>query len=210
MGGALRLVSLSPAMPHARPAARPPGALAAAAVIAILTTACGGDWVEMPSGGRKSTATVRAERRAFDGAPPVVAHKDFGMTCTQCHNEQGIEVPEIGYAPALPHGSTAGMSARSRCRQCHVFARTDTLFVANEFVPLRQDLRAGERLNPEAPPVMPHKAFMRENCAACHTGRAAREEIRTPHPERQRCRQCHVPVVTRSLFEPGAGVEPGS
>jgi cytochrome c-type protein NapB len=45
---------------------------------------------------------------------------------------------------------------------------------------------------------------MRENCAACHTGPAAREEIRTSHPERTRCRQCHVPVTTREIFTHGS------
>ena len=28
------------------------------------------------------------------------------------------------------------------------------------------------------------------------------EELRTDHPERTRCRQCHVPVTTRATFEP--------
>jgi hypothetical protein len=51
---------------------------------------------------------------------------------------------------------------------------------------------------------------MRENCAACHTGPAAREEIRTTHPERIRCRQCHVPVGSRTEFETllGEGLAP--
>ena len=31
---------------------------------------------------------------------------------------------------------------------------------------------------------------------ACHGGPAAVEEIRTTHPERGNCRQCHVPAVT--------------
>jgi predicted CXXCH cytochrome family protein len=48
-----------------------------------------------------------------------------------------------------------------------------------------------------APPTIPHKVFMRENCGACHVGPGAREEILTTHPERTRCRQCHVPVTTR-------------
>jgi cytochrome c-type protein NapB len=42
---------------------------------------------------------------------------------------------------------------------------------------------------------------MRENCTACHDGPAAREEIRTPHPERVRCRQCHLTVATTATFE---------
>ena len=65
-----------------------------------------------------------------------------------------------------------------------------------------QDLRHGLRLHDRAPPTIPHKTFMRENCVACHAGPAAREEIRTSHPERRRCRQCHVPVATQETFSP--------
>lgn len=150
----------------------------------------------------KSPATVRAERRLYDGAPPVVPHTDFGMTCTECHNERGMQVDGVGHAPASPHEDTRGMSAVSRCRQCHVFRNTEATFVANGFVGLRQDLRAGRRLNSLSPPTIPHKTFMRENCTACHTGPAAREEIRTSHPERPRCRQCHVPSTTAATFVP--------
>ena len=42
----------------------------------------------------RTAAAVRAERRAYDGAPPVVPHEDFGMTCVSCHNEQGVELIE--------------------------------------------------------------------------------------------------------------------
>ncbi len=148
---------------------------------------------------------MRAERRAFDGAPPVIPHDNFGMTCTECHNARGMAVPDVGFAPASPHEATAGMSAISRCRQCHVFSETDDLFVANAFVALRQDLRRGRRLNDLSPPVIPHKTFMRDNCAGCHAGTAAREEIRTSHSERIRCRQCHVAESTRSLFRTEMG-----
>lgn len=78
------------------------------------------------------------------------------MTCTECHNERGMEVADVGFAP----------------------------------------------------PTIPHKTFMRENCTACYSGAAAREEIRTPHPERSRCRQCHVPTLTRAEFSTAFG--PGS
>jgi nitrate reductase cytochrome c-type subunit len=152
-------------------------------------------------GGMKSAATVRAERRLYDGAPPVVPHENFGMSCTECHNVKGVEVPGVGFAPPQPHAETAGMSSVSRCVQCHVFKQSDAVFVASDFVGLRQDLRHGARLNPIAPPTIPHKTFMRENCLACHSGSAAREEIRTTHPERVRCRQCHVPAGSRAHFE---------
>jgi len=182
--------------------ATPGGVLAAVCLLigTIATGACGGDWVEVEGGGSKTSASVRAERRAFDGAPPVVAHENFGMTCTECHNVRGMDVPNVGFAPPSPHESTDGMSATSRCVQCHVFQQTEDVFVANSFVALRQDLRHGQRLNDLAPPVMPHKLLMRENCSACHTGAAAREEIRTSHPERIRCAQCHVPQQTRAVF----------
>lgn len=177
---------------------------AAAAVLAawVLTGCAGDSRVEVPgAGGRlKSAAAVRAERRAYDGAPPVAPHEDFGLDCLGCHNEDGMEVEDLGFAPPSPHGRTSGVNEDSRCRQCHVFGATDAVFVASSFVGLRQDLRHGARLHVLAPPTIPHKTFMRENCAACHTGPAAREEVRTSHPERQRCRQCHVPVTTRASF----------
>lgn len=177
-----------------------------AAPIALLA-GCSGDeparQVAVPGrpGGTKSAATVRAERRAFDGAPPVIPHRPMGAACVSCHNQRGMDVAGLGFAPASPHEQTRGLSATSRCAQCHVFAGTDQAFVESGFRGFAQDLRHGERQHPLAPPVMPHPVFMRENCAACHTGPAAREEIRTPHPERERCTQCHVPVRTAELFE---------
>jgi len=177
-------------------------------VVGFLGAACGGDGVSVDGGGRKSTAAVRAERRAFDGAPPVAPHENFSMSCVECHNDRGMDVPEVGFAPPSPHELTEGMSAMSRCTQCHVFRQTDDEFAGNDFVELRQDLRQGRRLNALSPPVMPHRLLMRENCSACHSGLAAREEIRTSHPERVRCTQCHVAQQTRSVFASESG--PGS
>jgi cytochrome c-type protein NapB len=179
------------------------GALAG---MAALLLSCAESSDRIPVQGRdgveKTAASARAERRLFDGAPPVIPHDDFKMDCNACHASDGIAVPDVGLAPQSPHAVTAGMSVESRCRQCHVFALTDDDFRANTFVGLRQDLRHGARLNPLAPPTMPHKVLMRENCIACHSGQAAREEIRTPHPERTRCLQCHVPVTTTASFTP--------
>ena len=182
------------------------GAAALLGTIALL--GCGGsaERVDVPDrpGAEKSAAVVRAERRAFDGAPPVIAHEDFAMDCNSCHTLEGLDLDDQGFAPPTPHERTLGMSAVSRCQQCHVFSTTDAVFAANDFIGLRQDLRRGARLNPLAPPTLPHRTAMRENCVACHSGPAAREEIRSDHPERTRCRQCHVPVTTRLVFEPGA------
>ena len=151
-------------------------------------------------GAVKSTATVRAARRAYDGAPPTIPHVLFGMGCSACHNARGLAVPDVGFAPASPHAGTAAVGETARCRQCHVLRTTDDVFVKSEFVGLAQGLQSGARATTGAPPTIPHRRLMRENCLACHDGAGAREEIRTSHPERMRCRQCHVPVTTRSEF----------
>jgi cytochrome c-type protein NapB len=133
----------------------------------------------------------RILRRAFDGAPPVIPHPPLGASCVACHTPTGMEVPGIGIAPANPHLQTAGMGAHSRCQQCHVFATTDEVFVASDFRGLRPPLH-GDRLYLHAPPVTPHRLFLREDCTACHSGVAARDEIRCTHSERTNCKQCHA------------------
>jgi cytochrome c-type protein NapB len=157
-------------------------------------------------GATKTAALQRAERRLYDGAPPVIPHEEQSATCTSCHNQEGMSVAGLGFAPPSPHSETAGLGEVRYCRQCHLFQRVadpGDVFVANTFVGLSQDLRHGRRLNPLAPPVIPHRVFMRENCVACHSGPAAREEIRTSHPERMNCRQCHVEQVTSDTFQGG-------
>jgi nitrate reductase cytochrome c-type subunit len=179
---------------------------AAATVIAVAFGAVGcggGDTVPVPDqeGAFKSTALVRADRRAYDGAPPTIPHESFGIDCSACHNVEGMPVSGVGFAPASPHDDTEQVGGTVRCRQCHVFVTDDESFVDSEYEPLRQDLRAGGRATAGAPPTIPHRILMRENCVACHDGPGAREEIRTTHPERTRCRQCHVPVTGLDAFE---------
>lgn len=179
-----------------------------ALALAVLVASCGqrggrSDEVSVPgaAGATKSTASVRAERRAYNGAPPTIPHTTLGAACSECHNADGIAVEKLGFAPPSPH--SASDARFIRCLQCHV--RSDPAkrvkpIAASRFAGLRQGLRRGTRAHPLAPPRMPHAALLRENCLACHWGPAAREEIRTPHPERVRCRQCHVPVETNQLF----------
>jgi cytochrome c-type protein NapB len=181
-------------------------------VLVLLAAGCGDrEWVAVDGSedALKSSAEYRAGRRLYDGAPPVIGHGEFGADCSSCHDTQGISVKGVGYAPASPHDGTDEEDFTTRCRQCHVFANTTDLFVESEFVGLPQDLRYGTRLYDGAPPTIPHKVFMRENCAACHTGPAARAEILTSHPERTRCQQCHVPITTRegALSYPEQGIE---
>lgn len=181
------------------------GFRSAALLAGLLAAACGGKRdgaapdVPVPGrpGAMKVAAQARAERRLYDGAPPVIPHQDFGAACTSCHTEAGIDVPGIGFAPPSPHADAAAMS---RCVQCHAYRATDAVFAASDFAGLRQDLRAGRRLHEFAAPVIPHQVLLRENCQACHAGPAAREEIRCPHPERSRCVQCHVEQRTVGEF----------
>jgi len=102
----------------------------------------------------KTAAAERAERRAYDGAPPVIPHEDFATTCTACHDTAGMAVAGVGFAPPSPHAETMGLSAVARCRQCHVFSVTGDVYVANDFAGLPQDLRSGRRLHPLAPPTL--------------------------------------------------------
>lgn len=135
--------------------------------------------------------SVRAARRAYPGAPPVIPHPPLSGACTTCHSGTGMRVPQIGFAPPNPHTRTPGLSAHSRCRQCHAFARTDGLFQENLFA-ASTELRRGSRAHPYAPPTIPHSHFLREDCLTCHAGPAARPEFRCSHPDRVRCAQCHV------------------
>lgn len=169
---------------------------------AVLVAACG-TRASAPESERAAPTpeAVRAARRAYDGAPPTPPHGDFGMSCGACHDADGRSVGDA-YAPPSPHLGTAEEGATPRCRQCHVFVTTDALFVANGFMGLPQNMRPGGRASPGAPPTIPHRLQMRENCLACHGGPAARPAIRTSHPERPRCRQCHVAVTDTAGFPP--------
>ena len=181
-----------------------PARVLAAVLVAALAVTSGLRAQETDSRATtKTDASARAERRLFDGAPPVMPHAAQGAVCTACHNEHGIEVPGLGFAPPSPHDPVEASGSTARCAQCHVGRVTEDELVASSFEGLEQDMRQGARLGELSPPVIPHAVLMRENCQACHTGPAAREEIRTSHPERQRCRQCHLERVTSALFEPG-------
>lgn len=142
---------------------------------------------------------TRAKRRAFDGAPPVIPHDAFGITCTLCHTAEGKVVPTVGIASANPHLGDRRGDSFTNCNQCHLFALTDKQFVKSDFAGLQQIYQPSERAFASAPPVIPHSNSMRSNCAACHSGVAARAKIACTHSERANCVQCHVEVTTDSL-----------
>jgi nitrate reductase cytochrome c-type subunit len=126
--------------------------LAAALGAALVSKGCGDraappGRVAVPGRGDavKTAALLRAGRRAYDGAPPVIPHADFNADCMSCHTREGLAIPDVGFAPPMPHDATAGLSAHSNCRQCHVWRATEETFRENAFEGLRQDLRKGRR-----------------------------------------------------------------
>ena len=144
-----------------------------------------------------TASRIRAERRAYDGSPPVIPHQALGAVCTTCHTATGKAVPNMAYAPANPHGD---MGSVENCRQCHLFKRSDDQFAETEFAALAGPSKKGERLFAGAPPTIPHSSLMRANCLACHAGPSARPEIRCTHPERTNCVQCHVSKTIETEF----------
>ena len=79
--------------------------LAAAALVAAGCAESGKVPVPDREGALKSTAAVRAERRAYDGAPPTIPHESFGASCSACHDERGQSVRGVGFARAGPCGA---------------------------------------------------------------------------------------------------------
>ncbi len=153
--------------------------------------------------------------RGYEGAPPRIPHplsaEEFRTdACRTCHERGGYSVRFSAYVPLTPHPD------RGMCLQCHVgvdsvMGTADpganpnsrcSLCHGPNGGPLRGDFSLTwpttvwpqlPRLMPDRdPPPIPHDLPFRENCLTCHAGPAAVAEIRTSHPERADCRQCHV------------------
>jgi cytochrome c-type protein NapB len=164
---------------------------------------------------RAQALAVRASRRAYDGAPPRIPHTvpQLGaLPCAQCHRE-GLRVgPHV--AGAMSHGDFQS------CLGCHVVENApmpgaeNSLAsgppIDNGFVGLEAPTH-GPRALGNSPPVIPHPTRMRERCASCHGSLAA--GLRSTHPWRQSCTQCHASSADfdqqpRSALGPAAGETP--
>jgi nitrate reductase (cytochrome), electron transfer subunit len=158
--------------------------------------------------------------RAFPGAPPRVPHglsaEEFrGTLCNSCHERGGFSARFGTYVPVTPHPELVGClqchavddavvglelptsAPDAHCRQCHAPAAAPAAppFAGLDWRPAAWP-RTGRQALPGGPPVVPHDLELRGDCLACHAGPAAVQEIRTTHPERTNCRQCHATLET--------------
>jgi nitrate reductase (cytochrome), electron transfer subunit len=157
---------------------------------------------------RAADTARRAQRRAFDGAPPVVPHaidQQNASSCLVCH-EKGMRVGTV-VAPRMSHETYAN------CTQCHVESVNRALpptavsdAPTNGFTGLIAP-GPGERAWPGAPPVVPHTTWMRESCTSCH-GSQASKGLRTSHPWRGNCLQCHALSAQLDQWRQVGGEQP--
>lgn len=148
--------------------------------------------VERTEEDRAAALRARDARRAYDGAPPTIPHAidQRGMPdCLGCH---GASVRVGGkVAPTMSH------RRHDSCTQCHVVAHDPRPGgdapegVDNGFIGTSSE-NPGARAWLGAPPTIPHATSMRTNCMSCH-GSSGAVGLRTSHPWRQSCTQCHAP-----------------
>ncbi len=181
-----------------------------------------------PGDARHRTAHPRTLRtfrflRAYPGAPPRIPHAlspdEFRTgVCRTCHERGGYSRRFAAYVPVTPHPelgtclqchvgedgvvdrSTPGADPNARCAMCHGPNGGPPRHDAALTWPAAAWPTLGRTTPDQLPPSMPHDLLLRGNCLACHSGPAAVAEIRTSHPERANCRQCHLLPEAAGLF----------
>jgi cytochrome c-type protein NapB len=145
---------------------------------------------------RRKILSERSSRRAYDGAPPMIPHainyRDVD-SCTACHAPDANVLIAGRRSPVMSH------PMMSNCTQCHApndglkilqHSGTVGLVVESGFLGMSH-VGAGSRAYKGAPPTIPHKVSMRQNCMSCH-GPGMPDAITTSHPMRGNCMQCHA------------------
>ena len=133
----------------------------------------------------------RRALRAFYTAPPVIPHEIEkpldSVDCLRCHAKV-TRLDDGRVAMASPHPQYYN------CQQCHVQAKMvpSAKEPATSWHGLDEPTR-GERGYLISPPTVPHRIYLRENCLSCHGPQNPDMRMRTSHPERSSCLQCHVP-----------------
>lgn len=153
------------------------------------------DEVSLEGVSKQQDLADRASRRAYDGAPPRIPHavrQDSAAECLACH-DKGLRFRGLLATP-MSHTSTTS------CTQCHVVEEApmpggadlppDPRAVGNSFVGVASPTE-GPRAWSVAPPQIPHRTWMREACDSCH-GVNGRDALRSTHPWRANCEQCHT------------------
>ncbi len=150
----------------------------------------------------------RQRNRAFNGAPPTTPHpidQRSDASCVACHVE-GARAASFRI-PRMSH------RLLTNCAQCHVESNARHLpvtpFGENSFAGLAAP-EQGPRAFSGAPPIIPHSTWMRSDCMSCH-GYVGEFGIRTTHPWRTNCQQCHAPsaaldqtlLISAPKFLPG-------
>src|SRR5262245_60605859 len=181
-----------------RPASVPGAAAPTHAAPSVGDTSSGGaakvDYTAMPrEPNRKRTLAVYYARRASPGDPPFIPHPidasdESGRTCLACHIDRGW-APRFGaYTPVTPHPDLVPCQCWPAPQGAPTKARP---------APPRLPV-----VTPGKPPQLPHSLEMRENCRACHVGPGAVDELRTTHPERGACQQCHTLAASSKEASP--------
>jgi len=145
---------------------------------------------------RQKILAKRASLRAYDGAPPMIPHainfQDVD-SCSACHAPDSDVLIAGRRPPVMSH------PMMTNCIQCHApndglkmlqHSGTVGLVVDSSFSGNAR-MGRGTRAYDGAPPTIPHRVSMRQNCMACH-GPGMADAITTPHPMRQNCMQCHA------------------
>ena len=140
---------------------------------------------------REESLAFRASRRSYEGAPPPLGHSAiFGegsKSCLDCHRD-GMRIGDRVARP-MAHAELG------ECLQCHVESAHREFGPGAAPVTSFEGARSGggsaETLPLGMPPPMPHGLVMRGRCLSCH-GEYGYEGLRTTHPRRAQCVQCHV------------------
>ena len=149
--------------------------------------------ITIAPGDKAAALLLREQNRAFNGAPPTIPHpidQRSDIACVACHRE-GAKTKTLRI-PRMSHEFLAN------CTQCHVESNprhmTAFAFRENDFAGLDAPV-SGPRAFHGAPPQIPHSTWMRSDCMICH-GYAGQQGIRTTHPWRKNCQQCHAPSAS--------------
>lgn len=153
--------------------------------------------------------------RMYPGAPPRIPHAlspdEFRTgVCRTCHERGGYSLRFAAYVPLTPHPElgmclqchlgedkvmgtvSSGADPNTRCALCHGPDGGRPRPDASWTWPAASWARLLPTIRDQSPPPIPHDLQLRGNCLACHGGPAAVAEIRSPHPDRVNCRQCHL------------------